>query len=122
MAASFWSTSRTTSTSPALSSSARYSSGMRRASIAPNRLPPASASWPWSLSRSTTGDNGGMYQTMGMVRYSGCSGRATLKCLISAYTGDFAAASSQSSGIPLRRASAMTSGSVGSSIRSSWAW
>ena len=24
------------------------------------------------------GDSGGMYQTIGIVRYSGCSGRATL--------------------------------------------
>jgi hypothetical protein len=29
----------------------------------------------------TTGDSGGMYQTMGMVRYSGCSGKATLKVI-----------------------------------------
>ena len=62
-----------------------------------------------------------MYQTIGMVRYSGCSGSATLKCLIRAYTGDFAAASSQSDGMPLALASAMTCGSVGSSMRSSWA-
>ena len=67
------------------------------------------------------GDSGGTYQTMGMVRYSGCSGRATRRVLASAYTGDLRAASSQSSGIPSRRAASITSGSFGSSMRSSWA-
>ena len=36
-----------------------------------------SPSWPVSVSASTTGESGGMYQTIGMVRYSGCSGSAT---------------------------------------------
>ena len=70
--------------SPAVNSSARYSSGIRSASIAPNRTSAFSASCPWSRSRSTTGDSGGMYQTIGMVRYSGCSGSATLYFLASA--------------------------------------
>ena len=70
--------------------------GMRSASIAPNRLPAASASCPVSRSTSTTGDSGGMYQTMGMVRYSGCSGSATSNRLISAHTGERCAASTQS--------------------------
>ncbi len=52
--------------------------------MAANRLPLSSASSPVSCTTSTTGDNGGMYQTIGIVRYSGCSGRATLKVLISA--------------------------------------
>ena len=78
MAASFFSTAVTRSASPAVKSSARYSTGMRSASMAPNRLPASSPSCPWSRSRSTTGESGGTYQTIGMVRYSGCSGRATL--------------------------------------------
>ena len=73
-----------TSVSPAVNSSARYSTGIRSASMAPNRLPWSSASWPWSRSRSTIGDSGGMYQTIGMVRYSGCSGSATRYFLASA--------------------------------------
>ena len=44
----------------------------------------SSASSPVSLTTSTTGDSGGMYQTIGMVRYSGCSGSATLNRLMSA--------------------------------------
>ena len=63
--------------SPAVNSSARYSTGIRSASMAPNRLPASSASWPVSRSASTTGESGGMYQTIGIVRYSGCSGSAT---------------------------------------------
>jgi hypothetical protein len=31
---------------------------------------------PEALTASTTGDRGGMYQTIGSVRYSGCRGRA----------------------------------------------
>jgi hypothetical protein len=56
---------------------------MRSASIAPKRLPASSPSWPVSVSRSTTGDSGGMYQTIGMVRNSGCSGSATRYSLAS---------------------------------------
>ena len=39
--------------------------------------PSCVASCPSRLTASTTGDSGGMYQTIGMVRYSGCNGRAT---------------------------------------------
>jgi hypothetical protein len=39
-----------------------------------------------------------MYQTIGMVRYSGCSGSATSNRLISAQIGDRWAASIQSRG------------------------
>ena len=77
IAASLARTSCTRRTSPAVNSSARYSAGMRSASIAPKRLSASSASWPLSFNASTTGESGGMYQTMGMVRYSGCSGSAT---------------------------------------------
>ena len=60
---------------------------MRRVSMAPNRLAGSSPSWPVRVSASTTGESGGTYQTMGMVRYSGCRGSATLYLLISAWTG-----------------------------------
>ena len=62
-----------------------------------------------------------MYQTMGMVRYSGCSGRATRKVLISAWIGERWAASIQSCGIPSRSAARTTSGSWGSSRIDRWA-
>ena len=100
--------------SPAVNSSARYSTGMRSWSIAANRLPVASASSPVSATTSTTGDSGGMYQTIGIVRYSGCSGSATLYVLISDQIGERCAASIQSCGMPARSASRTTSGSCGS--------
>ena len=75
-----------------------------------------------SRSASDTGDSGGTYQTIGIVRYSGCSGSATRYVLASAYTGEVCAAAIQSSLMPSRRAPAITSGSCGSSMRSSWAW
>ena len=78
IAASFFSTPFTGATSPAVKRFARYSTGIRRVSIAPKRLSTSSASYPVSLMTSTTGDNGGMYQTIGIVRYSGCRGSATL--------------------------------------------
>ena len=87
---------------------------MRSASIAPNRFGAASASCPVSRSTSTTGDSGGMYQTMGRVRYSGCSGSATSNRLISAHTGERCAALTQSCGMPARSAAWTTSGSAGS--------
>ena len=76
MAASFLRTPVTTAVSPALNSPARYSMGMRRASMAPKRFSGSSPSCPSRLIASTTGESGGTYQTIGMVRYSGCSGRA----------------------------------------------
>jgi hypothetical protein len=54
------------------------------------------------------GESGGMYQTIGIVRYSGCNGSATLYFLASAYTGERRAASSQSGGMPCCRAAAIT--------------
>ena len=77
IAASRRSTASTVPVSPAVNSPARYPIGMRSASSAPNRLPSSSPSCPSRLTASTTGDSGGMYQTIGMVRYSGCNGRAT---------------------------------------------
>jgi hypothetical protein len=114
MAASLRSTASTGATSPAVNSSARYPIGIRRASIAAKRFSARSASTPVSRTMSTTGDNGGMYQTIGIVRYSGCSGSATWYFEISAYTGDRRAASTQSRGMPARSASRATSGSSGS--------
>ena len=71
---------------------------------------------------SATGDSGGMYQTIGNVRYSGCSGSATLCRTASAYTGERRAASIQSAGMPARAASACTAGSSGSQNTDSCAW
>lgn len=45
--------------------------------MAANRLLLSSASNPVSATTLTTGESGGMYQTIGIVRYSGCSGSAT---------------------------------------------
>ena len=73
---------------------------MRSASMAPNRLPASSPSWPVFARTSTTGDSGGMYQTIGIVRYSGCSGSATSNSMISSQIGELLAASIQSSGMP----------------------
>ncbi len=114
IAASRARTSRTGAGSPAVNSSARYSTGMRSVSMAPNRLPADSPSCPVSRSVSTTGDSGGMYQTIGSVRYSGCSGSATSNRLISAQTGERCAASTQSRGMPASSAAACTAGSAGS--------
>ena len=55
-----------------------------------------------------------MYQTIGIVRYSGCSGNATLYLLIRAQIGERWAASTQSRAIPAFSASRTTSGSNGS--------
>jgi hypothetical protein len=41
-----------------------------------------------------------MYQTIGIVRYSGCSGSATSYLLIRAQIGERCAASIQSRGMP----------------------
>ncbi len=62
-----------------------------------------------------------MYQTIGIVRYSGCSGRATLNRLISAWIGERCAAITQSRGIPAFSAARTTSGSFGSRKTSRWA-
>ena len=69
---------------------------------------------PVSVTTSTTGDSGGMYQTIGIVRYSGCSGSATSYLLISAQTGERCAASTQSRGMPASRPPRITAGSCGS--------
>ena len=63
--------------SPAVNSPARYSSGMRISETAVSSTLWSSPSRPAAATSSTTGLSGGMYHTMGMVRYSGCSGRAT---------------------------------------------
>ena len=67
------------------------------------------------------GDSGGMYHTIGSVRYSGCSGKATSQSTAIRYTGDLRAASSHVSGMPSLRAASITSGSFGSRKHSSWA-
>ncbi|ETJ01909.1 MAG: hypothetical protein Q605_AUC01038G0001 [Actinomyces urogenitalis DORA_12] len=77
MAASLRSESSTGLVSPAVSNPARYSNGMRISATAASSTRWSSASMPVEATSSTTGDSGGMYQTIGMVRYSGCRGRAT---------------------------------------------
>ena len=67
------------------------------------------------------GDSGGTYHTMGSVRYSGCRGRATFQSIAIFHTGLFFAPSIQASGMPSRRAWAITSGSFGSRNTPSWA-
>ena len=62
-----------------------------------------------------------MYQTIGMVRYSGCNGRATSYLLMSFHTGDRSAARTHSCGIPASRAACWTSRSSGSRKQARWA-
>src|SRR5262249_48323172 len=77
----------------------------------PSGLTTASRLLPAARTVSATGDSGGMYQTIGRVRYSGCSGSATRCRAISAYTGERCAASIQSRGMPAWLAWACTAGS-----------
>lgn len=114
MADSFISTPATTSVSPAENRLARYSRGIRRSVMAWKTLSGSSASAPTPVTASSTGDSGGMYQTMGIVRYSGCSGSATRYFTASRWIGERRAAAIQSSLIPAARAAAMTAGSSGS--------
>ena len=77
MAARRRSTRSTTSVSPAVNRPARYSSGMRISDTAVSRTRWSSPSRPAAATSSTSGLNGGMYHTMGRVRYSGWIGSAT---------------------------------------------
>lgn len=94
---------------------------MRSASMAAKSRAGSSPSWPVAVSESTTGESGGMYQTIGIVRYSGCSGSAIRYVLISARTGERRAAVIQSCGMPESSAARATSGSSGSRKQPSWA-
>src|SRR3546814_17954745 len=71
---------------PAVSRFARYLTGMRkeRTSGMPLSTPiaPASAA-DW------IGDKGGTYQTIGKVRYSGCSGKAIFQSIAIFHPGGF---------------------------------
>ena len=64
----------TGASSPAVSRLARYCSGIRRLRTSGNC--PKAPICP-ELATAVIGDSGGTYQTMGSVRYSGCSGSAT---------------------------------------------
>ncbi|MNT84471.1 hypothetical protein D3C72_2244830 [compost metagenome] len=64
----------TGSSLPAVSRLARYWIGMRRSFT--SGMMPFSPIRPFS-SADWIGDSGGMYHTIGNVRYSGCSGKAT---------------------------------------------
>jgi len=77
--------------------------------------------WP-ALAAFWIGDSGGTYQTIGSVRYSGCSGRASFQSTAILYTGDFCAASITDIGTPSACAWAMTFGSNGSRKMSSCFW
>ena len=70
-----------------------------------DKLPDSAADW--------IGDSGGIYQTIGSVRYSGCSGKATFHSMAIFQTGDLRAAYSQASGIPSLRACSITLRRVG---------
>ena len=68
-------------------------------------LPASCADW--------IGESGGTYQTMGSVRYSGWSGKATFHSIAIFQMGEAIAAISHWSGMPCERASACTAGSCG---------
>jgi hypothetical protein len=59
---------------PAVSRLARYFTGMRSERM--SGIPFVPADMPASA-RTVIGESGGTYQTIGSVRYSGCSGKAT---------------------------------------------
>ena len=82
---------------------------------------PLLPSWP-ALAAALIGDSGGTYQTIGSVRYSGCSGRATFHSITIFHTGLLRAPSSHASGMPSARACAITFGSFGSRKMSHCAW
>ena len=81
---------------------------MRTSGISPSWpiLPACAADW--------IGDSGGTYQTIGSVRYSGCSGNATFHSIAIFQIGERRAPSSQLSAMPSARACAITAGSFGS--------
>ncbi|MCY1374963.1 hypothetical protein D9M69_623400 [compost metagenome] len=75
--ASMRSSARTTGiVSPAVSRLARYFTGMR--SWLTSGISPLSPRCP-ALAAAVMGESGGTYQTIGSVRYSGCSGSATFQ-------------------------------------------
>ena len=88
---------------------------LRTSGISPSLpIAPASAAF-WM------GDSGGMYHTIGSVRYSGCSGKATFHSIAIFQIGLSCAALIQSSGMPSARAVSITTGSLGSRNTSSCA-
>ncbi len=85
------STPRTTSSSPAVRMFARYWTGIRSSSIAGKTSSGSASGSPSASTPSTsdiTGESGGMYQTIGSVRYSGCSGSAIRQSIASFQTGE----------------------------------
>ena len=84
-------------------------------------ISPFTPIWP-AFAAAVIGESGGMYQTIGSVRYSGCSGSATFQSIAIFHTGLFFAAASQASGMPSRRACSVTAGSFGSRKMSHCAW
>ena len=57
-----------------------------------------------ALAAALIGESGGTYQTIGRVRYSGWSGKATFHSIAIFHTGECRAASSHASGTPSLRA------------------
>ena len=104
---------------PACSPGTGPGSAARRS---PGRRRPGRPRRPAPRPAPSTGESGGTYQTIGSVRYSGCSGSAIRQSHRERpRRASGAAASSQSLGMPSRRACARTSGSSGSRKTSSWA-
>ena len=86
---------------PAVNSAARYSMGMRNARSRRTGCRGLGVV-AGVLDDVDDRDSGGMYHTIGRVRYSGCSGKATSYLLISAQTGS-AARRRSSRGMPAVR-------------------
>ena len=103
-AASLRSTARMVAVFPAVNRLARYSDGDAQRVDGGEDLAVRLAAGSVAWATSATGDSGGMYQTIGRVRYSGCSGSATRCRTASSYTGERCAASIQSRGMPCRAA------------------
>src|SRR3546814_3621707 len=95
------------SSSPAVSRLARYLSGMRRDRTSGMLL--LTLICP-ALAAALIGESGGTYHTIGSVRYSGWSGKATFHSIAIFHTGERRAASSQFSGTPSLRACSITAG------------
>ena len=108
----------TGSSSPAVSRLARYLRGMRSertSGMAPSLpiLPASAADW--------MGESGGTYHTIGSVRYSGCSGKATFHSIAIFQVGDLLRRLQPGLRNAVGACCAMTAGSFGSRKIESWA-
>src|SRR5699024_5618165 len=87
MTAIFFKTTRICSVSPAVNMFARYSIGILILSIA-GKISFTSELLPLPSIVFIIGLSGGIYQTIGMVRYSGCNGKAIFQSIIILYSGE----------------------------------